>query len=475
MKPNQANFGLPPFNPNNFLLNTDSYKASHYLQYKPGTEYVSSYIEARNPDGDTDSTLFFGLQMFLMQYLSKPITKADVDEAEAFWSAHGEPFNREGWMYIVDHLDGHLPLRIEAVKEGTLLPIKNVQVQVVNTDPTCFWLTSYIETALLRAIWYPTTVATKSHANVALIRQALIETDGDDAGYEFKLHDFGARGTTSLEQAGIGGCAHLVASQGTDTAIGAVYARNFYGADMAGFSIPATEHSTMTSWGGEAGELEAMRNVLHQYPDGIVACVSDSYDLFKAIGEYWGDQLKDEVLSRHEGFLVVRPDSGDPVEIVPQVIEALGTKFGFETTAKGYKILNPKVRVIQGDGITSESLKAILNALINRGLAIGNIAFGMGGGLLQKVDRDTFGYAMKASAAQIDGSWIDVFKDPVTAKGSKTSKKGRLALIKTEAGKYQTVRAKEVPPGTENLLETVYENGTITRFQTLEEIRSLIQ
>ena len=69
MKPNQANFGLPPFNPNNFLLNTDSYKASHYLQYKPGTEYVSSYIEARNPDGDTDSTLFFGLQMFLMQYL----------------------------------------------------------------------------------------------------------------------------------------------------------------------------------------------------------------------------------------------------------------------------------------------------------------------------------------------------------------------------------------------------------------------
>ena len=473
MKNPKGAFALPKINPYNLLLNTDSYKASHFRQYRQGSELVSSYIEARAGDGETSEMLFFGLQIFLMQYLSNPITGADVEEAEAFWTAHGEPFNRQGWMHIVDHHKGRLPVRIEAVKEGSLISVKNVLVQIVNTDPACFWLTSYLETALLRAVWYPTTVATRSRAAVEMIRKALVQTDGDDTGLEFKLHDFGARGATSLEQAGIGGCAHLVNSMGTDTAIGAVYARNFYGADMAGFSIPAAEHSTMTAWGGEAGELEAMRNIITQHPSGLVACVSDSYDLFRAIEDYWGDALKDAVLSRADGFLVVRPDSGNPTEIVPKVIEALGAKFGFETTTKGYRILNPKVRVLQGDGITQESLEENLEALVNRGLAIGNIAFGMGGGLLQKVDRDTFAFAMKASAIWIDGKWQDVFKDPKTAAGTKTSKKGRLALVKDAAGCFRTIRFEELKNTVNNLLETVYENGEIKRFQTFDEIRAL--
>ena len=240
---------------------------------------------------------------------------------------------------------------------------------------------------------------------------------------------------------------------------------------MAGFSIPAAEHSTMTSWGGAPGEVEAMENMLKQFPTGLVAVVSDSYDLMHAINHHWGETLREQVLAR-DGILVVRPDSGEPTEIVPAVIEALMDKFGEQTTATGYRLLNDKVRVIQGDGITRESLKAILAAMAAKKLAVGNVAFGMGAGLLQKMDRDTYSYAMKASAAQINGEWVDVYKDPVTAKGSKTSKRGRLALTWSQAKGYQTheqVGDEGVPA---DLLETVFENGEIKRTQTFEEIRA---
>ena len=220
--------------------------------------------------------------------------------------------------------------------------------------PAAYWLPSYLETSLLRAIWYPTTVATNSWANVELIGAALEKTDGSREGLPFKLHDFGARGATSREQAGIGGAAHLIASLGTDTVSGLLFARNYYGADMAGFSIPAAEHSTMTSWGGEPGEVEAMENMLTQFPTGLVAVVSDSYDLMHAINHHWGETLREQVLAR-DGILVVRPDSGEPTEIVPAVIEALMDKFGEQTTSTGYRLLNDKVRVIQGDGIPRKS------------------------------------------------------------------------------------------------------------------------
>ena len=455
----------------NLLLDTDSYKASHYRQYAPGTGYVQSYIEARAPNGDIDYTLFFGLQAYLMQVLSQPICQDDIDEADAVFTAHGEPFNRTGWQHIVDMHGGKLPIRIRAVKEGTILPVRQVQLVIENTDPAAYWLPSYLETSLLRAIWYPTTVATNSWANVELIGAALEKTDGSREGLPFKLHDFGARGATSREQAGIGGAAHLIASLGTDTVSGLLFARNYYGADMAGFSIPAAEHSTMTSWGGAPGEVEAMENMLTQFPTGLVAVVSDSYDLMHAINHHWGETLREQVLAR-DGILVVRPDSGEPTEIVPAVIEALMDKFGEQTTSTGYRLLNDKVRVIQGDGITRESLKAILAKMDARKLAVGNVAFGMGAGLLQKMDRDTYSYAMKASAAQINGAWVDVYKDPVTAKGSKTSKRGRLALTWSQAKGYQTHEqvSDEGVPG--DLLETVFENGEIKRIQTFEEIRA---
>ncbi|MFG1490753.1 nicotinamide phosphoribosyltransferase domain-containing protein, partial [Oceanospirillum sp. HFRX-1_2] len=202
----------------NFILNTDSYKTSHYLQYPQGAEVVSSYIESRG--GDYAETLFFGLQAYIKETLSQPITAADIDEAEAVLTAHGLPFNRSGWQYILDTYQGYLPIDIQAVAEGSVVPTGNVLVQVKNTDANCAWLTSYIETSLLRAIWYPTTVATVSKACKNIIARYLDETADNSDGLAFKLHDFGARGASSEESAALGGAAHLINFMGTDTLSG---------------------------------------------------------------------------------------------------------------------------------------------------------------------------------------------------------------------------------------------------------------
>lgn len=451
----------------NLILNTDSYKASHYLQYPPKTTHISSYVEARR--GAYDNILFFGLQMFIKQYLQTPITTADIDEAEEFLAAHGLPFNREGWEGILTKHHGLLPLSIEAVAEGSLIPMHNALVQVTNTDPDYPWLTSYIETALLRAVWYPSTVATISWHCKQIIKQYLEKTADDLSGLPFKLHDFGARGASSLETAGLGGAAHMVNFLGTDTIEGILNCRRFYHETMAGFSIPAAEHSTITSWGKEH-EVDAYANMLEQFAgEGkIVAVVSDSYDLWHAIDQLWGEELKTQV-QEQGGTVVIRPDSGDPVTIVPEVLTRLMQQFGHEVNSKGYKVLPSYIRVIQGDGIASpQVVEQILAAMEEQGLSADSIAFGMGGGLLQKVHRDTLGFAMKTSAIQIGDQWQDVFKDPVTDP-SKRSKRGRLALINSDDG-ISTIRLDELA-GRENLLLPVCENGKLLHDWTLAEVR----
>ena len=212
---------------NSIILNVDSYKASHFKMYAPGTQYVNSYIEARG--GRWDYSLFFGLQIFLKEYLSKPITQSDIDEAEEIFGLHGEPFNKAGWQYILEKYKGYLPLSIQAVPEGLVIPTGNVLVQVVNTDPECFWLPSYVETALLRAVWYGTSVATNSYSCKQVIKSCLEKTVDDVAAeISFKLHDFSGRSSKCLESAGIGGCAHLVNFMGTDTVSGLLFAREYY-------------------------------------------------------------------------------------------------------------------------------------------------------------------------------------------------------------------------------------------------------
>jgi len=452
----------------NIILNADSYKASHFLQYPPNTTQVSSYIEARG--GQYKNAVFFGLQMFIKEYLTNPITNADVDEAKVIFDAHGVPFNEDGWRYIVNEYDGFLPIEIEAIPEGTVIPVKNAMVQVINTDPNCAWLTSYVETALLRAVWYPTTVATVSWNCRQVIERYMEETSESTDGLGFKLHDFGARGATTEEAAAIGGAAHLVNFQGTDNISGIIAARRYYGAKMAGFSIPAAEHSTITSWGKD-NEAAAFENMLDQFsgPGKTVAVVSDSYDLWNAIDNIWGDQLRAKVESTG-GTLVVRPDSGDPISIVTETIERLMKNFGFDVNAKGYRVLPDCIRVIQGDGISQQTIEAILEAMKQRKQSADNVTFGMGGELLQKINRDTMRFAMKASAAKVDGLWRDVFKDPITDQG-KRSKKGRLAVVRSATGEVKTIRAKDIGQG-ENMMATVFKNGKVIKEYNFDEVRA---
>lgn len=449
----------------NILLMTDSYKASQYKQYPPNTTHIYSYIESRG--GKWDYTVFFGLQMFLKKYLSEPITQEQIDYAAEFWAAHGEPFNREGWEYIVKNHAGRLPVLIKAVPEGTVLKTKNILVSIVNTDPNCYWLTSYLETSLLRAVWYPTTVATNSWSCKQKIKNAMEKSSDDLSQLEFKLQDFGGRGVSSPESAAIGGAAHLVNFKGSDTVEGILAARVYYNEPMAGFSIPASEHSTITSWGKE-NEVEAYRNMLKQFakPGSLVAVVSDSYDIYNAIENLWGKVLKEEILAAG-ATVIIRPDSGDPSIVPILCIEKLGKAFGYTINSKGFKVLNPAVRVIQGDGINDNSLGLILENLLAKGWSADNIAFGMGGGLLQQLDRDTLKFAMKCSAAQINGEWVDVFKDPITDPG-KTSKKGRLALI-SEHGYYETV--PHDGNAWRDALENIYKNGKLLKEWTFAEIR----
>lgn len=462
----------------NRILDTDSYKTSHYLQYPPTTERVFSYLESRGSERGWSSSVFFGLQYILKKYFEAPISYDEFYEAAALVPKHMVPFNSEGWQRLIAKHHGRLPLRIRAVPEGSIIPLHNVLMTVENTDPEFAWLTSYFETQLMR-LWYPITVATQSYYLKKLI-YGYLEKTADDPANEilFKLHDFGARGVSSAESAAIGGAAHLVNFRGTDTIIAIRMLRDYYNDEISAYSIPAAEHSTITSWGKEH-EVDAYRNMLVRYarPGSLVAVVSDSWDIYNAVEHIWGEMLRQEVIDSG-ATIVIRPDSGDPVAVVSKVANLLAEKFGTFVNTKGFKVLN-NVRVIQGDGINPGSIAAILEELTGQGFSATNIAFGMGGALLQKVDRDTLKFAFKCSAIMIDGKWRDVFKSPVTDMG-KRSKGGRLDLIKhydVQAGwAFETIRLDDVERDTEvrsTAMRTLFENGELYPHadESLEQIR----
>ncbi len=454
----------------NFLLRTDSYKFTHWKQYPPGTMRIYSYLESRG--GMFPNTVFFGLQYYLRAYLQGArFTLGDVDEADEFCRQHfGSPlFNREGWTRMYEKYAGRLPVRIKAVPEGTVVQTHNVLVTIENTDPEFPWLPNYLETLLLK-VWYPTTVATLSR-EIKKIIKGFLERTGDPALLPFKLHDFGYRGVSSEETAGLGGAAHLLNFLGTDTVAGIVLLRDYYHAkSMPGFSIPASEHSTITAWGKDH-EADAYRNMLTAYPTGLVACVSDSYNIYNACENLWGELLKPDVVHR-QGTLVIRPDSGDPIQVLSRVFEILGSKFGYETNPKGYRVLPACVRVIQGDGVNMFTIQNMLFHLAKfQGWSADNIAFGMGGALLQQLNRDTQKFAFKCSAAEINGQWSPVYKDPVTDPG-KNSKRGKLLLAEIVPGQFRTVENLQGDAQTsEDRLEIVFENGEVIKEYELDSIR----
>src|SRR4030095_1336892 len=349
----------------------------HWKQYPPNTTAIYSYLESRG--GMFPATVFFGLQYYLRTYLQGQVfTQGDIAQADDFCRRHfgRDLFNRDGWTRLLQKHGGCLPVRVRAVPEGSVVSNLNVLSTIENTDSDFPWLTNYLETLLLK-VWYPTTVATLSR-EIKKIIKGFLERTGDPSLLPFKLHDFGSRGVSSVESAAIGGAAHLVNFLGTDTVSALRLAQAHYHEPMAGFSIPAAEHSTITSWGREH-EVEAYRNMLRQFakPGSVVAVVSDSYDIYHAIREHWGRTLKDEVI-KSGATLVVRPDSGDPVNVVHQCVVLLDEAFGHTVNGKGYKVLN-HVRVIQGDGINPNSIRAILERATSAGYATDNLAFGMGG------------------------------------------------------------------------------------------------
>lgn len=465
----ESGFHVPCYG--NPLLCTDSYKVTHYKQYPPGTTKVFSYFECRG--GKYENVTFFGLQHLLKNWMvGAVVTEERIAQAKEYLAKHfmGDVFPEAEWRHILTEHGGKLPLLIKAVPEGTTLPYKNVLFTVENTDPKCFWLVTWFETLLVQS-WYPITVCTHSRYQKIEIKKYLSATSESLEGLPFKLHDFGFRGVSSCESAAIGGCAHLVNFMGSDTLAALPAAREVYKLpedQVAGFSIPASEHSTMTSWGKE-DEVGAMRNMLKQFPEGLVACVSDSYNIWEACKNLWGGVLREDVQSR-KGTLVVRPDSGHPPEVVIKCLEILGAQFGTSTNKKGFRELPPFIRLIQGDGVDLEQLKNILRHMHAFGWSTDMLAFGSGGGLLQKLNRDTLKCAYKCSwvEVEVDGKTIarDVSKAPITDKGKK-SKRGRLTL-ECNDGTWSTV---ENGDPAKDCLKPVFQDGELLIEYTYADIR----
>lgn len=454
-------------NEKNMTVATDSYKLNHWMMYPDNTQTVYSYFEARN--GATyNKTVFYGLQYLLKEYISRGICRADIEEGEELVIAHlgdKSQFNREMWEYILNKYNGKFPLKIKAVPEGTPVDINNVMMTVENTDKRCGALTNHFET-LLTHVWGPSTVATLSYEVKKMLKYYLDETGGNPAHLNFQLHDFGFRGVNQYEAAGIAGSAHIVNFMGTDTIAAMQYARKYYGASLDGlaYSVPASEHSVMTSQ-GESGEKEVFKRMLTKYPKGILSVVIDSYNYKRFILEY-AREFKDIILAR-DGKVVFRPDSGDPSSTTLDVLNALESVFGSTVNAKGYKQLNPKVGMLWGDGIEYLGIRSILYTMRNNGWCSDNIVFGMGGGLLQKINRDTQRFAFKSSAQERNNIWYDIYKQPLDM--SKVSKKGRLALINRD-GTFHTVALGSVPEE-QDCLRVVFENGELKNEMTFDQVR----
>ena len=447
---------------NNFNIcgfGSDSYKMSHWPLYPPKTERVYSYCEAR-VGGRFSEVVFFGLQYIMQEYLSGTVvTREKIEEGAEICEAHfgnTDVFNRKGWEVILNDYDGKLPIEIRALHEGVVVPEGTPLFSIENTDDRLAWLTNYLETIIMQ-VWSPITVATSSREVKKIIDRYLNQT-GDPAGIDFKLHDFGYRGVSSMETAALAGAAHLVNFMGTDTMAAIGLARNHYGEPMAGFSIPATEHSIMTARGPE-GEADIVRQILATYPTGLVAMVIDSFDTINFIENVIGGNpdIMEAILNR-EGTVVFRPDSGRLPEIDVEVFRALERVFGSKKNNKGFAVLPDQVRMIQGDGIQWKgrhlcgtpwhTVEDILEAFKEEGISADNIAFGSGGGLLQSFTRDTQRFAIKCSWMQVDGVGRDIFKQPSTDP-TKNSKRGRVC----------------------DHLPVVFRNGKLLITQTLSEIR----
>lgn len=453
----------------NLLLLTDSYKiGGHWNMLPKDAEIVHGYFEARM-GAKWAETVVFGPQGIIKKYLTgQVVTQEKIEEAAEYCRAHfgnDTAFNRAGWEHILKEWGGKLPLIIRNVREGTVVPVSNVLMTVTNLGGVkTNFVVGYLET-LLSHVWYGTTVATQSREAKKIVKHYL-DLTSDGGLLDFFIHDFACRSVTCMEQAGYGGAAHLINFLGTDTLPAMKYAKMLYGASLDGlaYSVPATEHQIMTADGAD-GEAAIVGRLLDLYPTGILSMVGDSFNIYEFARTICGELYREKILNR-DGTVVIRPDSGDPVEVMLKLVNILWEKFGGTINSKGFRVVNPKVRLLWGDGINLIGVKAVFESFMTNGWAAENIAcFGIGSNLLQKVNRDDLRCAFKCSAMFRDGAWQDVFKSPV--EGGKESKKGRLKLIKDSDG-YKTVRFEDEG---EDLLVETFNHGELKNEITFPEVR----
>lgn len=472
---------------NNILLQTDVYKMGHMEQYAPGCNKVYSYLTARS-DKNFDETVFFGLQYYIKRYLSAPITPEMGEEfltyRKMILGNNSEEI--EAKIRALCQL-GYLPIEIKAVEEGAIMPVRNVLMTITNTHPDFYWVVGFMESLLLK-LWYTITVATCSQQYRKIVNRYFNETDEEAMApaKDFQVHDFGYRGDASEEGAAISGVAHLLSFLGSDNVPALPCAVEFYNADVNGepilLSVPASEHSVMCSFGRE-DEIGAFRHMLELYPTGIVSIVSDTFDVYKVLTDF-AEILKEDILKR-DGKVVFRPDSGNPEYIIcgnpdaeqgsnewKGAIRLLDEKFGSSLNSKGYKVLNPKVGLIYGDGMYLERYVRTLERLKEMGYAASNLVIGVGG-ILRNHSRDTLGFAIKATYVEVNGEPREIEKDPITDR-KKKSHKGLLNLQKVE-DRYITKDQCNVAEEVDSLLQVVYKDGHLIKETSLSEIRKLVK
>ncbi len=461
----------------NILLCTDVYKLGHMRQYPKNTTKIYSYLQARS-DKKYSETTWFGLQYYL-KMLEKPITMKMVYEFKEYYEMIlGEmPASTMNKMIELHNL-GYWPLKIKAVPEGMNIPVKNVLMTITNTHPDFYWCVGFLESLLLK-VWNTCTVASYSRKLKKLCREFSDQTCDNEGHLPFQVHDFGYRGCSSDETAALSGAAHLVNFLGSDTVPAVKLVKETYGCTgPIGLSVPASEHSVMCAYGRD-NEIEAFRRMLEIYPTGIVSIVSDTYNLWNVLTNF-AEKLKPNILAR-EGKVVFRPDSGDPEKIIcgdfdapnedafDGALELLWEKFGGTINAKGYKVLDPHVGLIYGDGMYYDRFQRILKNMKDMGFASSNLVVGIGGLLLQQHNRDDQGFAIKATYGEIDGKAMEIMKDPITDPGKK-SHVGMLKLSRM-GDTFTTFDQCSIREEAQGMLEMVFQDGKLYNPSNFNEIR----
>lgn len=454
----------------NIMLATDSYKISHANMLPEDLTYMETYSESRG--GDYPYTLFFGMQYYIKSFLTGvQVTEEKIQEAVELYSVHfgsDKVFPEDKWRYILKEHNGILPIKIESVKEGSIVPVHNVLFKVSSTDKNCPWLVGIVETMLMR-LWYPISVASNSMLGKEIMDHHF-EISGENSDTLFMLHDFGYRGVSADEQAWIGGAAHLLSFKGTDTVAGIRMLQKYYNTGVQGFSVPASEHMVMSIRGRE-NERQAYIDAFKAYPTDILSLVSDTYDIYKTCEMLGTDEELRNLILNRDGKFVIRPDSGVPVEVLTKCLEIIEKYFGSTTNSKGYKTVNEKIGFLWGDGVSVGKIHTYLEVLEHKGWSMDNFVWGGGKEILQNFTRDTIKFAIKCSYAELNGKSVDVYKDPITGK-SKKSKKGKQFLIYNDETGYKTINHHELEKyqWNFNCLQTVFENGELMNEQSYEDI-----